>query len=455
MLLCDKIVNFTKNEMNNKGFMTNFKANRLINGLEKEWASIMANLGLYNKLTQTYSLNNVEITEYGYKCDIFIVHGLNFSKLDSNRDIIQENLGCMLLLNHSKTSNFISARFIFNQNDNLAYQLLEEKCPYQLYVGNDYSGKPIYINVKDYPHLLITGGTRSGKSKMTDVILTNLIANCNPSETMLFLIQVAKSDLVLYEDAIHTRAFCDTLQKSVTALEYIVNTIMIDRDNIIRPYRKKALVNNIYDYNKLNKTDKLPTIHVVFDEMSSLYQNDDNDAESKKLKQRIKYLTDRIAQYGAGLAINLIMSLQRPTKENLSSFVKSQATALISFRQNNSKSSEVATDDAELALGLKQREFIYKTDKWNYGIVPLVNDKVVYELIKPKLKPFHRDLFQDLGKLKNRCGVKKSREKIECGSHLTPTEKEILEKNISKIDGYVPYENQKGLNIVKGREKIK
>jgi hypothetical protein len=51
---------------------------------------------------------------------------------------------------------------------------------------------------------------------------------------------------------------------------------------------------------------------------------------------------------------------------------------------------------------------------------------------------------------------KEKQEKIECGSHLTPTEKEILEKNISKIEGYVPYENPKGLNIInKGREKIK
>lgn len=425
------------------------KKNILINKFKNEWIRIMGFSGLYNKLHYTYSLNNIQFMDYGIKCDIYIVPPLTYAKLQEYIDILQENLNCIVILNHTRASKWINAKFIYNEFDTKKFESIKLKEPYMLYTGNDYSGSPIIVDLKDYPHLLISGGTRSGKSKMEDCIITTSSINFTPQQLQLYLCQAAKSDLVLYEDLVHTRAFADSLEKINQVLIYITEVLMPERDRMIRPYRKKALADNYHDYNKLKKTEYIPTTLIIFDEMSSLYQINGEGGDEKKLKHSIVELIDRIAQYGASLGCFLISSVQRPTAQNLSSFVKSQSTANVSFKQNNSKSAEVATDDSKLPLGLKQREFVYHLDHWNYGIVPWVNNMEIYNMIKSNLKPNHKTLFDDLKTLSKRNNVKSKSKKMEdVGTHIK-TEKEILEENISKINNYVPYENPTGKIIIK------
>lgn len=405
---------------------------------EKKWISLMSNLGLYNKLKQTYSLNKTEVTKYGFKSLILVVDGLSLEKLESNREYIQDSYGCMCVFNKSKRSNLISAEFIFTTPTSKVFCPLLKLKPTEIYLGNSYTGDPILIDMVKWPHILITGGTRSGKSKLTDCILTNLITNTTPKELELYLCQVAKSDLILYEDAKQTRAFADTLDKTLIVLDHIEEK-MNERNETIKPFRKVAKADNYMDYNKIRATDKMSTVYVVFDEMSSLFNTKGCCKEEKEIKEIIVSKIEKIAQYGAGLGVFLICSLQRPTVDNISSFIKSQCTCKISFRQNNSKSSEVALDDPSMALGLEQREFIYYTSSYNYGLVPLVDNKVVYSLIKEFLEDRHRDLFRDLTLIKK---VKKTKEKAEeyIPTHIYhKTTEDILKENIAQIEGYVPY----------------
>ena len=424
------------------GAISKFK-NSIIDGnkiskFEKKWISLMSNLGLYNKLKQTYSLNNTELTEYGFKSLILIVDGLSLAKLESNREYIEESYGCTCVFNKEKRSNLIKAEFVLRTPADLKFKPAEKLKAWELYLGNSYSAESITVDMLKWPHLLITGGTRSGKSKMIDCLLTSLISNCTEKELELYLIQVAKSDLVLYEDAKQTRAFADTLEKSLVALEHI-DEVMQLRNDTIRPYRKKARADNYQDYNRINAADRMSTIYVVFDEMSSLFQTKGCTKEQKALKEKIVAQVEKIAQFGAGLGVFLICSLQRPTADNISSFIKSQCTCKISFRQNNSKSSEVALDDSSMALGLEQREFIYYTKSYNYGLVPLVNNKEVYKFIEPCLQVNHRDLFRDLKILEKPVKRKEKVEEFKPTHTYRKTTDDILKENITQIDGFVPY----------------
>ena len=448
MQLFDEIRNVCTNIREEKK-VSYSKINSITQKFKDEWIRIMAYSGLYNKMHKTYSLNNIEFKSFGIRCDIYIVAPLTYDTLEKNLDMLQENLDCLIVFNHKKARKWVNVRFIYNECDTKQFEVIPLKEPYQLYVGNDYSGLPILVDLKDYPHLLISGGTRSGKSKMEDCIITTSVCSFKPEELQLYLCQAAKSDLVLYEDLIHTRAFADDLEKIKLVLTYITGTVMPERDKMIRPYRKKALADNYHDFNKLKKTQKIPTTLIIFDEMSSLYQINGEGGDERQLKQDITELIDRIAQYGASLGCFLISSVQRPTAKNLSSFVKSQSTSNISFKQNNAKSAEVATDNSKLPLGLKQREFVYHLDNWDYGIVPWINNKVVYEAIKPYLNDKHRTLFDDLKKMKHRNGVKKGK-KVDMenvGVHFETAE-EVLNKNISKINNFVPYETHTGCKII-------
>ena len=124
-------------------------------------------------------------------------------------------------------------------------------------------------------------------------------------------------------------------------------------------------------------------------------------------------------------------------------------------------------DDANICLSLEQREFIYYTNNYNYGLVPLVDNKNIYKTIKPFLESRHRDLFRDLEIIKN---VKKSKEKVQeyTPTHIyNKTTEEILKENIAQIEGYVPYSPSSNVSIIdktklatvtekpkKGREKL-
>lgn len=449
MLLEQEIKQLCDNIMNNIEIKES-KKQSVLNKFKKDWIRIMALSQLYNKFYNTYSLNKLEFKSYGISGKIYIVPPLTFNKLDSNREMIEENLGCCIIFNHSKSSKWINVKFIFNQNSKKEFEIVKENSPYIICIGNDYSGSPIMADLRKHPHLLVTGTTRSGKSKMADCTLTNLIVNCTPEDIQLYLCQVAKNDLILYEDCVHTRAFADDLEKTASVLKYIKEVIMPERINKIKPYRKKAILDNVHEYNELKKgIEKLPMILICFDEMASLFQTKGNTKEEKEIKEEINGYIESISQYGASLSIFLYSSVQRPTADMLPPFVKAMSNVIISLRQANSKSSEVATDDANLALGLRQREFVYKLDDWNYGLVPLVNNKKIYQYIKPFLKPNHRTLFDDLKKLQHRDGVRKEGKKpiIKIGTHIK-TEGEILQENISKIKDFVPYNPPKGDKLI-------
>lgn len=426
------------------------KEGRELAQFKNKWLSIMANLGKYNKMKHTYSLNNVERTGYGYKALILIVDGLRYTDLEDIKEFIEDSYGCMCIFNKSKRSNLVNADFIFSEPRKDKFKVIKGLKPWEVYLGNGYNGKPIIIDLVKYPHALITGGTRSGKSKMTDCIITNLICNCSDEELELYLAQVAKSDLVLYEDVKQCRAFSDTLIKTVKMLKHIENK-MNERDKLIRPFRKKAKADNYIDYNKITKGNKMSTSYVIFDETSSIFSTNGDKKEDKDLKEEIVGLMRKIAQYGAGLGVFMFCSLQRPDAKNLDTFIKSQSTCNISFRQNNNKSSEIATGDSNIAIGLEQREFVYNTLNNSYGVVPIVDNKSIYNYIKPYIQPGHRTLFTDLKKLSS---SKVSREKIEEKPKSTPIEfdmvnkKNNIEKNVSKIEGYIPYKPLENLNII-------
>ncbi|MEG3042473.1 MAG: hypothetical protein RR891_10745, partial [Clostridium sp.] len=206
------------------------------------------------------------------------------------------------------------------------------------------------------------------------------------------------------------------------------------------------------------KSNPLSTVYVVFDEMSSLFQTKGDCSEDKRMKEDIVKLIRRIAQFGASLGVFLLCSLQRPTVDNLDPFIKSQSTCIISFRQNNSKSSEVATDDATLALGLEQREFVFHTDINSYGIVPLVDNRKIYNFITPVLQANHRTIFTSLKK-SEQSKIQLESKLIEIPKIETPkvtpveydkpkTKEEILKESIPKIPNFVPYVPLEGLKVI-------
>ena len=66
-------------------------------------------------------------------------------------------------------------------------------------LGKDILGKPVIIDLKNLPHLLIAGATGSGKSVCVNAILTSLICNYNPNHVRFILIDPKMVELQLYK----------------------------------------------------------------------------------------------------------------------------------------------------------------------------------------------------------------------------------------------------------------
>lgn len=474
-----------------KNFFETAKANRKyakdILKFENDWIDLMANAGLYNKAKETYSLNNLKKTNFGYEADIYLVATCIYSELESpkTREYIENKFGCMLILNKdSKRSSWAHAEFIFHAPEDLKFSPPEGLKPWELYIGNKFNGEPIILDLIKYPHMLLSGGTRAGKSCLYDCVLTTLIHDCSPDELNLYLLQVAKSDLILYSQVKHCKAFANNLDKAIVMLEYLLKE-MDRRTALIEPYRLKAKAKNYHEYNKLKYVEYLPTIIVASDEASELFNTQGDSKEVKAKKQSVDAMLQDISRYGAALGVFSIVALQRPTVQNLNPLIKSQATIAVSLRQNNSKSSEVAIDDPVLAVGLEQREFVYTlTGSACYGIVPWINDDLVYACLEPHIGHSYSDVFRQMEKDKEHadknydekekledkekindstvyeadCKEKINNDKVKIESKATPkTREQILAENIAQITGFVPYEppnSNKKDTIIKDREEV-
>jgi len=448
----------------------NLKDSKEINEFVKSWQEVMYQTGTLNKDNKTFGFMTLKKELYGYETVVVAPNGLSFEVLDKLKTTIENNMGCMFLVTKVKGSKTVKAKFIFDGFKNINF-IPPKVTSYEVYIGNSVDGKPQIIDMRDYPHILLSGTNGSGKSRLLDCLLTTLICSCDTKEMLLYLVQLAKNDLVIYEDCIHCQAFCDNLIKADTMLTHVLKT-MDDISSLIRPLRKAGKGSDVHDYNRLNPNNKIPTRYVVFDEYASITDMSNDCKETKALKQQIIGKVERIAQFGRALGVYQIVALQRAVATMLSPFVKSQSNLRISGKQTNQKSSEVAMDDSQVALDLDRRIFVYKTFDFDYVKTPTINDKIILQNIKPFLNPKHNNLFSNLEKLKKdfRTPEHKPVKTKEKGIGIVelPKKKEVkevekpkfvslpikfdnvdpakitekqktLEENIANIPNYVPY----------------
>ena len=372
-----------------------------IKQLIKDWSLIMYELGMYTDTLNTYTPIDVVVKDYGFHCNIYATKGLTLDDLEKAKPTIETGLGCIFLYYiKKKGSKLAEAKFITEGFGGDDIQFIPPKTtPFEIYIGNSVEGTPTIISAKDVSHFLLSGSNGSGKSRLLDILITTLIYNCDETELELYLAQIAKNDLVVYEDALVCRAFCETLNEVETMLSHIINK-MAERTLLIKPMRKDFLGSNISDYNRLHSNNKMTVCWVIFDEISSIMENTGNDKEATKQKKNIIRMIEEISRVGRALGVFLGVCLQRCTANMLSPLVKSQTNLRISFAQNNIKSSEVATDDPNIAIGLDDRVAVYSCRARGFDFVktPYMDDKVIKKYIIDKSKRGHRNLFSDLKK---------------------------------------------------------
>jgi hypothetical protein len=365
-----------------------------IRELIEDWKDVMFQTGTYNQYFQTFTFDDIKYEKYGFKVKLYVVKGLTFKMLDSIRDKIEDGLNCIFIYNKERLDRYMEVRIVTQLSTDKMFYPPETK-PWEIYIGDRFDGTPIIIDLNKWCQVLISGTTGGGKSKLLDCILTTQIHNHTPKDLWLFTIQLDKCDLLAYEDATITKGFADNLDKAVVMLEYIMQEIKI-RNKLVAIVKKKFIGSNITDYNKYNPKNKQPTILVVLDEMASIAEKGSDNPVTKAKKQMIDDMLSAVAQYGRSNNVFLISCLQRATANLLNPFIKSMSNLKISFRQSNSKSSEVSMDDSTIALDLAQRVAVFKLLSYDFLQTPYIDDPLIEKYIKDKLQPNHITIFDSI-----------------------------------------------------------
>lgn len=224
-----------------------------------------------------------------------------------------------------------------------------KKCsdPLAFAVGKDISGRAVVANLAKMPHLLIAGTTGSGKSVMTNTLISSLLYRNSPSDMKLIIVDPKQVEMAQYQDIPHLLTpIITSTEKALSAMKWAVGEM--ERRYTLMAQEK---VKNIIDYNtKMAKSEdpekegKMPYIVIIIDEMADLMMMAGKDLEM---------LIVRIAQKGRASGIHLVLATQRPEVKVITGLIKANIPGRIAFAVGSQMDSRIMLDQggAEKLLG--------------------------------------------------------------------------------------------------------
>jgi hypothetical protein len=172
-------------------------------------------------------------------------------------------------------------------------------------------------------HLLIGGAPGGGKSSLLHVIVCHLIQQ-SPERVKLRMFDFKRVELKSYYGAVpHLQ------HEIITDPGLFLQAIREVHAEVDRRYTIMAQhkVEHIKDYNA-HRTDKLPEVFVIVDELASLYIN---PMISNKERDEIDAHLGSIAMQARACGVHLVLATQRPDKNVLSTYMRACMASKIAF----------------------------------------------------------------------------------------------------------------------------
>lgn len=206
----------------------------------------------------------------------------------------------------------------------LSREFYEGRNNLSIALGKDISGAVKTFSLVKIPHLLIAGGTGSGKSVCINSIILSLIYRYSPDELKFILIDPKRVEFSMYNNLPHLlmpNVISDS-EKALNALSWCVDEM--ERRFILFA---NARVKNLEEYNSSEivlegKAEKIPYIIFIIDELADLLMTSKKEAE--------EYIC-RILQKARAAGIHMILATQRPSVDIVTGKIKANLSARICF----------------------------------------------------------------------------------------------------------------------------
>ena len=210
------------------------------------------------------------------------------------------------------------------------------------------------------PHLLIAGTTGSGKSVMTNTLITSLLYRNAPSDMKLIIVDPKQVEMAQYNDIPHLLTpIITSVDKALSAMKWAVDEMekryslmaeekvknIVDYNNKIAKNHESVTVKDADGNEQQHDGGKMPYIVIIIDEMADLMMMAGKDLEM---------LIVRIAQKGRAAGIHLVLATQRPEVKVITGLIKANIPGRIAFAVGSQVDSRIMLDmsGAEKLLGM-------------------------------------------------------------------------------------------------------
>ncbi|HET7477962.1 MAG TPA: DNA translocase FtsK 4TM domain-containing protein [Rubrobacteraceae bacterium] len=213
-------------------------------------------------------------------------------------------------------------------------------------LGKDISGRAVFLDLADMPHLLVAGTTGSGKSVMLNGLLTSLLLATDPREVKMVLIDPKRVELSQFARIPHliTPVVTD-VKKAANALGWAV----AEMERRYEVLEQKG-VRSLEGYNARAEYP-MPYVLVVIDELADLMMQ-----AGAKVEDAIV----RLAQKARAVGIHLVVATQRPSVDVITGMIKANIPSRIAFAVSSQVDSRVILDTSGAEALLGMGDMLYK-----------------------------------------------------------------------------------------------
>ncbi|MGI8909742.1 MAG: DNA translocase FtsK 4TM domain-containing protein [Rubrobacteraceae bacterium] len=213
-------------------------------------------------------------------------------------------------------------------------------------LGKDISGRAVFLDLAEMPHLLVAGTTGSGKSVMLNGLLTSLLMTTDPRQVKMVLIDPKRVELSLFGRVPHL------ITPVVTDVKKASNALLWAVAEMERRYEvlEKMGTRSLEGYNDRSETP-MPYVVIVIDELADLMM---------QAAARVEDSIIRLAQKARAVGIHLVVATQRPSVDVITGMIKANIPSRIAFAVSSQVDSRVIMDThgAEALLGMG--DMLYK-----------------------------------------------------------------------------------------------
>ncbi len=216
--------------------------------------------------------------------------------------------------------------------------LLTEPKPAELpiIIGISPNGKPVIEDLAEFPHLLVAGTTKSGKSVFLRNVLISLLSVYRPGQIEFLIIDPKQTDFVQFTKLPFLRKGKVIVERRA-AREALLELVYEEMPRRQRHIAHRSM--KIKNFNQRYPAEALPPIVAIIDEYGML-----TSLMNRKEREAFEQDLSTLAAAARSVGIHLVIATQHPSAEVITPTIKANLDARIAFRVASPIYSRVVLD---------------------------------------------------------------------------------------------------------------